>query len=587
ALFGLSPSPFLLNGVIKQHLEVWQDRLPETVTEVSKSMYVDDFISGATTVPEAKKLKDETSQIFNDAQFELHKWNSNVEEPETDSDADHEQSFAKQQLGQPTCQGEICCQSGEYPVFISDSTLLAEKLVAKAQKQRYRWNITLTMVEIRQKFWIPRLRKLTKRVLKSCWGCKRFRATPGYIRFIAQFIKHETDTKVNFYVSGKDCRSHLHARQRNKGDKAYVVLYSCSLTRAVFLELLSSSEFNLSRAPWWGGQFERLIGLMKSAFYKVVGQGLLSWAELTEVLLDVEVTLNNRPLTYMEKEMQLPLLFLNTNILPELAPYHLEQKDLKKRAKFLLQCKRAMWKRWTSEYLRALREQHRLKSGGTGSIITEGDVVIIKSVERNRNHWPLGIRRFFACGETATLTSFHTCDPSLKADLKKFYQKMMNSRRSKLTDCRLYVPGSALHPKLDRLRKKLQPLNNRDCQDMLARIVNCRCGSTLSFCLLLWSIKTQCIVEITHVKTCCDKSGTSCYHLVTRLMTLTDLLQTITGLLEELVMSLLPLSTLLQDDNNLFQTYQQLGTSSPTYLEVPFSLFVLFTSSFVTMFILY
>ena len=99
----------------------------------------------------------------------------------------------------------------------------------------------------------------------------------------------------------------------------------------------------------------------------------------------------------MEEDIQLPpltpnsLLFLNTNISPELAPYHLEQKDLKKRAKFLLQCKRAMWKRWTSEYLRVLREQHRLKSGGTGSILAEGDVVIIKSVERNRNHWPLGI----------------------------------------------------------------------------------------------------------------------------------------------------------------------------------------------------
>ena len=39
------------------------------------------------------------------------------------------------------------------------------------------------------------------------------------------------------------------------------------------------------------------------------------------------------------------------------------------------------------EYLRALREQHRLKSGGTGRTITEGEVVIIKSTNRNRNHW--------------------------------------------------------------------------------------------------------------------------------------------------------------------------------------------------------
>ena len=31
-------------------------------------------------------------------------------------------------------------------------------------------------------------------------------------------------------------------------------------------------KFNLSRAPWWGGQFERLIGLFKNAFYKSIGK---------------------------------------------------------------------------------------------------------------------------------------------------------------------------------------------------------------------------------------------------------------------------------------------------------------------------
>ena len=50
-----------------------------------------------------------------------------------------------------------------------------------------------------------------------------------------------------------------------------------------------------------------------------------------------------------------------------------------------------MWRRWTSEYLRALRERHRLKYGNAESSLAVGDVVIIKSVERNRNCWPLGI----------------------------------------------------------------------------------------------------------------------------------------------------------------------------------------------------
>ena len=55
-------------------------------------------------------------------------------------------------------------------------------------------------------------------------------------------------------------------------------------------------HFNISRAPWWGGQFERLVGLMKHALHKTIGRGLLTWKELEEVLLDVEVALNGRPL---------------------------------------------------------------------------------------------------------------------------------------------------------------------------------------------------------------------------------------------------------------------------------------------------
>ena len=44
ALFGLGPSPFLLGGVIEQHLKSWFDRKPESVDEIGRSMYVDDLV---------------------------------------------------------------------------------------------------------------------------------------------------------------------------------------------------------------------------------------------------------------------------------------------------------------------------------------------------------------------------------------------------------------------------------------------------------------------------------------------------------------------------------------------------------------
>ena len=45
-----------------------------------ENMYVDDLISGGTTAPKARDMKNAATEIFADAAFELHKWHSNVAE---------------------------------------------------------------------------------------------------------------------------------------------------------------------------------------------------------------------------------------------------------------------------------------------------------------------------------------------------------------------------------------------------------------------------------------------------------------------------------------------------------------------------
>ncbi len=47
----------------------------------------------------------------------------------------------------------------------------------------------------------------------------------------------------------------------------------------------NTMAINLSRAPWWGGQFERIIGLMKQSMYKTIGNGFLSLEELREAIM--------------------------------------------------------------------------------------------------------------------------------------------------------------------------------------------------------------------------------------------------------------------------------------------------------------
>jgi transposase InsO family protein len=98
-------------------------------------------------------------------------------------------------------------------------------------------------------------------------------------------------------------------------------------------------QFNTSRAPWWGGQFERIVGLVKQALYKAGGSTLLTWDTLQDLLLDVEVALNNRPLSYVEDDLQLPvltpnsLMFHRPNQIPTQDYRDIEEADLRKTAK--------------------------------------------------------------------------------------------------------------------------------------------------------------------------------------------------------------------------------------------------------------
>ena len=41
----------------------------------------------------------------------------------------------------------------------------------------------------------------------------------------------------------------------------------------------------------------------------------MTWAELEEILLDIEIILNNRPLAYIEEEIDYPILIPNSLIL--------------------------------------------------------------------------------------------------------------------------------------------------------------------------------------------------------------------------------------------------------------------------------
>ena len=359
---------------------------------------------------------------------------------------------------QPNGEGILECRGriqGSYPIYLPDDCLFTEKFVQRAHLRTLHGGVALTMANVRERHWVPRLRQVVKKIIKGCWGCKRFQAQAHAAPPPGLLPRERTEGSTAFEVIGVDFAGPIKYRKSARvEDKAYLVLFACSLSRALHLEVVPNLEtvtflgslkrliarrgrpsqiysdngrtfigaarwlkqiraderiqcyladeeihwkFNLSRAPWWGGQFERLIGLFKQSFYKTIGGGMLTWPELCEVVLEVETQLNRRPLSYVEDDVQFPMLtpasflFQRTNRLPEQEHWREENVDLRKRAKYLKSCKDALWKRWTREYLAALRERHRCNGEGKPTSLNEGDVVLIRSEERNRGKWTVGV----------------------------------------------------------------------------------------------------------------------------------------------------------------------------------------------------
>ncbi len=62
-----------------------------------------------------------------------------------------------------------------------------------------------------------------------------------------------------------------------------------------------------------------------------------------------------------------------------------------------------MWKCWSQEYLRSLRERHRYLTGSKGTVPAVGDVVVLKTDEKNRGRWLLGIVEELIAGKDGVI----------------------------------------------------------------------------------------------------------------------------------------------------------------------------------------
>uniref|UniRef100_A0A7E4W3U4 Integrase catalytic domain-containing protein n=1 Tax=Panagrellus redivivus TaxID=6233 RepID=A0A7E4W3U4_PANRE len=175
-------------------------------------------------------------------------------------------------------------------------------------------------------------------------------------------------------------------------------------------------NFITERAPWKGGVYERMIGVMKKALRAMIGRRIMYNALLNTLLTEVENIVNYRPLTYLENDFDVsdgfralrPIDF----ILPWCdngAPFFDGDDDASNDPDYKVRDSTRdklidTWKsstahidrfnkRWLAEYLPMLREvsatAHRQQGTPRSPIVNE--VVHIYEEDAPRALWRLGI----------------------------------------------------------------------------------------------------------------------------------------------------------------------------------------------------
>lgn len=150
------------------------------------------------------------------------------------------------------------------------------------------------------------------------------------------------------------------------------------------------------RSPNFGGLWESNIKSIKQLICRVIGETILTYEEYSTLLVQIEATLNSRPLYPMSSDPNdlSPLtpahLLIGQSLLTP--PEPLFQDDVKinrlSRFQLLQQLNQSFWKRWSSFYLSELQRRSKWKSRSPN--LEVGQLVVIKNDNLPPRQWLLG-----------------------------------------------------------------------------------------------------------------------------------------------------------------------------------------------------
>jgi hypothetical protein len=141
-----------------------------------------------------------------------------------------------------------------------------------------------------------------------------------------------------------------------------------------------------------------MVQTTKRALIKTIGRAKLKYEELQTILVEIEATINSRPITYCyddgeEGQALTPAHFLigkRLTSLPEISINQNMETELTKIWKRKQQIQNSFEIRWKKEYLMDLHNFHQRKQPKEGPSFEVNDVVIIADDNLRKQRWKLG-----------------------------------------------------------------------------------------------------------------------------------------------------------------------------------------------------
>ena len=353
--------------------------------------------------------------------------------------------------------------SARHPALLPKNHPVTVLIIKESHEHVMHNGVKETLAETRSKYWIIHGRQVVRQILLKCVICQRYEGLPQPAPQPPPLPQFRVKEEPAFTYVGLDFAGPLHIKTQGlvTERKVWICLYTCCVVRAVHLdivpdmtvgaflrcfrrftsrrgfprkivsdngktfksaakviyEVLTHPEvkqyssrvglqwnFNLEKAPWWGGMFERMVRSTKRCLRKSIGRAKLTYDELLTTLTEVEMILNSRPLSYVSNDdTEEPLtpshLMMGQRVLnlPDLVykddgdeDYNMSQGALHKRMKHFSMILNHFWRRWKKEYLLSLRECHRYSKGvDVKRALCPGDIVVMRDDGSRRGFWRL------------------------------------------------------------------------------------------------------------------------------------------------------------------------------------------------------